>query len=88
MTKCDEYARRKEIRKWANNFLHYGRFTFLPSGKKHFRMQKRKEVRQKISNLVYASFTDLYSAVKIVFCLQVEVLVFQHLASANEKERA
>lgn len=51
-------------------------------------MQKRKEERQKISNLVYASFTDLYSAAKIVFCLQVEVLVFQHLASANEKERA
>lgn len=51
-------------------------------------MQKRKKERQNISNLVYASFTGLYSAVKIVFCLQVEVLVFQHLASANAKERA
>lgn len=62
--------------------------TILQKRKKHFRMQKRKKERQNISNLVYASFTDLYSAVKIVFCLQVEVLVFQHLASANAKERA
>lgn len=88
MTKCDEYARRKEIRKWANNFYIMVDLHSCPQEKKHFRMQKRKEERQKISNLVYASFTGLYSAVKIVFCLQVEVLVFQHLASANEKERA